>query len=176
MRLRTIAEAAAAIPGATERRAHFTGPDGRRRQRQRPDPGGGSFDSKNAIFSRLRIVTPGYLEAMRIPMLRGRATHRRRPPGWVEGHGDQRVAREGRVPWPGPIGKRIACCESGPDGKSPDYKTVVGVVGDVRSRGPGEAPSPEFYLPVPAGPDRGLGLDPAHDVHASCGRHSIRIR
>jgi putative ABC transport system permease protein len=47
-----------------------------------------------------------------------------------------------------PIGKRIACCESGPDGKTPDYKTVVGVAGDVRSRGPGEAPSPEFYLPA----------------------------
>src|SRR5262249_44569234 len=30
----------------------------------------------------------------------------------------------------------------------PDYKTIVGVAGDVRSRGPGEAPSPEFYLPA----------------------------
>ncbi len=45
-----------------------------------------------------------------------------------------------RAAFPGqdPIGKRIACCESGPDGKSPDYKTVVGVVGDVRWRGPSE--------------------------------------
>ena len=30
-----------------------------------------------------------------------------------------------------PIGKRISCCEAGPDGGA-DYKTVVGVAGDVR--------------------------------------------
>jgi putative ABC transport system permease protein len=47
-----------------------------------------------------------------------------------------------------PIGRRVACCEPGPDGKSPDYKTVVGVAGDVRWRGPSQAPSPEFYLPI----------------------------
>jgi ABC-type antimicrobial peptide transport system permease subunit len=60
-----------------------------------------------------------------------------------------------RAAFPGEdaIGKRIACCESGPDGNSPDYKTVVGVAGDVRSRGPGEAPSPEFYLPAAQVPD-----------------------
>jgi predicted lysophospholipase L1 biosynthesis ABC-type transport system permease subunit len=50
------------------------------------------------------------------------------------------------------IGKRIACCEAGPDGKAPDYKTVVGVVRDVRWRGPGEVPTPEFYLSVDQAP------------------------
>jgi hypothetical protein len=47
-----------------------------------------------------------------------------------------------------PIGRRIACCEPAADGKTPDYKTVVGVVADVYSRGPAIAPFPEFYLPI----------------------------
>ena len=46
-----------------------------------------------------------------------------------------------------PIGKRISCCEAGPDGGA-DYKTIVGVAGDVRSTAAGDAPSPEFYLPI----------------------------
>ena len=45
-----------------------------------------------------------------------------------------------------PIGKRIACCEAGPDGTSPDFKTVVGVARDVYSRGPAAGLYPEFYL------------------------------
>ena len=62
-----------------------------------------------------------------------------------------------RVAFPGqdPLGRRIACCESGPDGKSPDYKTVVGVARDVRSRALGEAPAPEFYLPIDQVPAEG---------------------
>ena len=50
-----------------------------------------------------------------------------------------------------PIGKRIGCCEPGPNG-SPDYKIVVGVAGNVRSRGPATPPEPEFYLPLPQAP------------------------
>jgi hypothetical protein len=46
------------------------------------------------------------------------------------------------------VGKRIACCERGPDDNTPDYKTVVGVVADIHWRGPGRPLSPEFYLPV----------------------------
>src|SRR5437762_1030440 len=51
-----------------------------------------------------------------------------------------------------PIGKRMGCCESGPDGKQ-DYKVIVGVAGDLRSRGPATAPRPEFYLPLAQAPD-----------------------
>ncbi|HET9702480.1 MAG TPA: ABC transporter permease, partial [Vicinamibacterales bacterium] len=50
-----------------------------------------------------------------------------------------------------PIGKRISCCEGGP-GK-PHWKTVVGVVADVKSRGPAQPPRPEFYLPLMQIPD-----------------------
>src|SRR6185295_524195 len=50
-----------------------------------------------------------------------------------------------------PLGKRVACCEPGPDG-SPNWKTVVGVVGDVRARGVGTQAPPEFYLPLGQAP------------------------
>jgi putative ABC transport system permease protein len=58
------------------------------------------------------------------------------------------------VAWPNqdPIGKRMGCCEAAPDGKTMDMKVVVGVVGDVRTRGPAPAPLPEFYLPIEQAP------------------------
>ena len=64
-----------------------------------------------------------------------------------------------------PIGKRISCCEGGP-GK-PHWKTVVGVVADVKSRGPAEPARPEFYLPLMQIPDvawtwTGRSLDDPH--------------
>jgi len=49
------------------------------------------------------------------------------------------------------IGKRIACCEGGP-GK-PHWKTVVGVVTDIKTRGPAQPTGPEFYLPLMQIPD-----------------------
>jgi predicted permease len=50
-----------------------------------------------------------------------------------------------------PIGKRISCCEGAP-GK-PHWKTVVGVVADIKTRGPAEPARPEFYLPLMQIPD-----------------------
>jgi putative ABC transport system permease protein len=50
-----------------------------------------------------------------------------------------------------PIGKRVVCCESGPNG-TPDWKIVIGVAGDVRTDGPSAAPAPEFYLPIAQAP------------------------
>src|SRR6185503_13009861 len=50
-----------------------------------------------------------------------------------------------------PIGKRISCCEGAP-GK-PHYKTVVGVVTDIKTRGPAQPAQPEFFLPLMQVPD-----------------------
>jgi putative ABC transport system permease protein len=60
-------------------------------------------------------------------------------------------ARLAAVAFPGqdPIGKRIACCE----GEPYRFKRIVGVAGDMRSRGPAIAPRPEFYLPLAQTPD-----------------------
>jgi putative ABC transport system permease protein len=111
-------------------------------------PEGRPLDIKSSIQSRLRIVTPGYLETMKIPILKGRGLTD------ADRHGSLKVMviseslATAAFPNQDPIGKRIACCEAAPDGKSPDFKVVVGVAGDVRWRGPGEAPTPEFYLPA----------------------------
>jgi predicted lysophospholipase L1 biosynthesis ABC-type transport system permease subunit len=53
--------------------------------------------------------------------------------------------------WPGedPIGKRFACCESGPKGRlDPVWHEVVGKVADVRAWGLDQQVQPEFYLPI----------------------------
>jgi predicted permease len=99
-----------------------------------------------AIDSRLRITSLDYLETMRIPLIAGR---------WfteqdVRGSELVMVVSEtlARRAWPNesPIGKRISCCEGTPD--DPRWKTVIGVVGDVRSFGPTQDIVPEFYLPM----------------------------
>ena len=143
-----IAQAAAVIPGATKTALTSQVPMGGGGNGNGLIPEGVPFESKNAISSRLRIVTPGYFDAMRIPLLRGRALTDADRRGALKVMVISESLANAAFRGQDAMGRRIACCESGPDGKSPDYKTVVGVVGDVRSRGPGEAPSPEFYLPV----------------------------
>jgi predicted permease len=94
------------------------------------------------------MITPGYFQAMRIPIVKGRGITADDRRGALKVMVISEALANAAFPGQDPIGKRISCCEAGPDGKSPDYKTVVGVAGDVRSRGLGEAPAPEFYLPI----------------------------
>ena len=112
-----------------------------------------TLDIKNAVDSRLRIVTRGYLKTMGIPLRRGRGFDEHD----VAGMPRVMIVSESlaRRLWPGQdaIGKRVACCEGSPE--DPMYKTVVGIAGDTRSRGLGEDVYPEFYLPVGQTPDDG---------------------
>ncbi len=120
-------------------------------------PGGGSnglyaegkaADFRNQVDARLRIVTPGYLSAMRIPLVAGREIGE----GVGDARGGLRVAivsaALAKALWPGEkaVGKRFRCCEGSPD--DPRWKTVIGVAADVRSGGPTEDVRPEFYLPT----------------------------
>jgi putative ABC transport system permease protein len=97
----------------------------------------------------LRFVTDGYFEAMGIPLLRGRTfTGRDRA-------GAPRVAVVGRGTaerhWPGEeaVGKRIAYAGiGGGHDDVPEWIEVVGVVGDVRSRGLDLDARPEIYVPA----------------------------
>jgi predicted permease len=143
-----IADSLAAVPGATAAAVTSQVPMGGGGNGNGLIPEGRPFEPAAAILSRLRIVSPGYIETMKIPLIRGRSI----TPADRRGAQKIMVISESlaQTAFPGedPLGKRIACCEAGPDGKSPDYKVVVGVVRDVRWRGPGEAPSPEFYLPA----------------------------
>src|SRR5262249_7962887 len=93
----------------------------------------------------LRYSTPGYFETMRIPLRAGRdvAASDTADPPFVA------VISEGmaRKLWPGedPIGKhfKVAFFE----------RTVVGVVGQVRMRGPERESEPQVYIPYKQIPD-----------------------
>jgi putative ABC transport system permease protein len=114
-------------------------------------PEGRPLDISSAIQSDLRLVTPGYFRAMGIRLRRGRTfTADDRAGGTRVMVINETLARQA---WPGedPIGKRIVCCEMGENG-DPMWKTVVGVVGDVRAHGLGEELRPEFYLPMQQAP------------------------
>ena len=122
-------------------------------------PGGGSngivpegvpADIAHAIDSRLRMVTPGYLGAMGIPLIAGRDLSTQ------DVRGGLRVmivsAALAKAAWPNEsaIGKRVRCCEGGPD--DPRWKTVIGVAADVHTGGPTRDIRPEFYLPMVQSP------------------------
>ena len=111
----------------------------------------GTFDPRRFIISTLRLTTPSFFAAMRTPIIRGRAlTDADRAGGQKVMVVSEALAARA-FPGEDPIGKRIACCEGGPDGM--DKKIVVGVAGDIRSRGLAVAPGPEFYLPMAQAPD-----------------------
>ena len=114
-------------------------------------PEGRVIDTTSIINSRSHFVTPDYFAALRIPLKAGRdftaQDIRSAPLVMVINETLAREAFQGQDP----IGKRITCCEGTPD--NPAWKIVVGVVADVRSRGPAQPPQPEFYLPIEQIPD-----------------------
>jgi putative ABC transport system permease protein len=98
-----------------------------------------------------QALTPGYFETLRIPVLQGRAIEERDRTGATPVVVINRTLA--RLAWPGedPIGRRILLGGGGVDSV---WRTVIGIVGDVRHRGLTAAPRPEMYLPhaqFPAG-------------------------
>jgi putative ABC transport system permease protein len=90
-----------------------------------------------------QAVTPGYFQAMGIPLLEGRdflSGDTAEAPGVV-------IVNEtfARQHWPGqdPIGRRLQAGQG-----SGRWMTVVGIVKDIRHYGPARPPRPEFYQPV----------------------------
>jgi putative ABC transport system permease protein len=114
-------------------------------------PEGRPLVMESLINSQSHFVSPDYFRALRIPLKAGRAFTaedvRAVPLVMII---NETVARQA-FGSDHPIGKRIACCEGGLE--APSWKTVVGVVADVRSRGPAAEPRPEFYLPLAQIPD-----------------------
>jgi predicted permease len=106
----------------------------------RPKP-----DIGQETYASLRPVTAGYLETMRIPVLRGRGIQA------TDGTDDAPVALANetlvRQTFPGqdPIGQRVEVTVDIGFG-SPQY-TIVGIVGDIRSRALTRDPVPELYVP-----------------------------
>jgi predicted permease len=95
-------------------------------------------------YADLRMVTPGALEALEVPLRRGRFFQ------WSDRPDGQPVAivneRFAELLWPGgdPIGKQIKL--AGPLASQP-WMTVVGVVADVRFESPDRSPEPAIYRP-----------------------------
>ena len=106
-------------------------------------------------------MTPDYFKVLRIPLKAGRnfteQDLRSAPLVMIVNETLAREAFQGQDP----IGKRISCCEGGP-GK-PSWKTVVGVVADVRSRGPAAAAATGVLSAGDADSRRGLDVDRADD-------------
>jgi putative ABC transport system permease protein len=112
-------------------------------------PEGKADSHENIVQSVLRVTTPGFFDTMGVPIVKGR--------NFNDGDrsGGQLVAivseRAAALMFPGqdPIGKRFNCCTPGADAT----KIIVGVAGDIRSRGPAVEPGPEFYLPLAQVPE-----------------------
>jgi putative ABC transport system permease protein len=101
----------------------------------RPTPDGQPYTVQ------FRRVTPGYFDALRIPLVAGRAFDSRDTP---EGQPVMIVSRNfARRFWPGedPIGRRVR------RGTTP-WTVVVGVAGDVRDVSLDQEPSDTVYTPV----------------------------
>jgi len=103
------------------------------------------------IISDSHFVTADYFSVLQIPLKAGRtfteADIRQAPLVMVINETLARAA----YGTDNPIGKRMVCCEGSPE--SPSWKTVVGVVADIKPRGPAQPARPEFYLPIMQIPD-----------------------
>ncbi len=111
----------------------------------------GRENGGDRIQSDSHFVTPDYFKVLNITLKAGRTftdTDIRQAPLVMMINETLARAAYGDAD---PIGKRMICCEGSAD--DPMWKTVVGVVGDVKGRGPAQAPRAEFYLPLMQVPD-----------------------
>jgi len=114
-------------------------------------PEGKTFDPENRVLALLRVTTPGYARAMGLRLIQGRFLSETDATGAERVMVISRSLARAAFPGQDPIGKRIYCCEGGPE--NPVWKTVVGVAEDTRSEGPAGQVQPEFYLPLAQAPD-----------------------
>ncbi len=133
-------------------------------------------------FFNIQTLSPGFVAAMRVPLLAGRefTEHDELPSRVVMVN--QTLARRF---WPNenPIGKRIIV------GRATEGAEVVGVLGDIRNTGVAEDTSAEIYIPFALLPWGNMNLlvrtagDPHQQVHDvphgrsagwDCGVHPLR--
>ncbi|HEV3469197.1 MAG TPA: ABC transporter permease [Pyrinomonadaceae bacterium] len=113
----------------------------------RPDPGPGARPSSAA-----RVVTPGYLRAMGVPLLRGRDfTEQDSADAPKVLLVNEELARQ-HFPGEDPVGKRLRIGLNDINGE------IVGVVGSVRHRRLSTAAGPEYYVPLRQVPFSSLSL------------------
>jgi putative ABC transport system permease protein len=90
-------------------------------------------------------ITPGYFESLRVPLVKGRLpaasddAESREPAIFL----NEAAARQ-FFPAGSPIGHRMKL-----SGRDQPWRTIAGVVGDVRHRGLGSPVRPEMFIPLP---------------------------
>jgi putative ABC transport system permease protein len=115
----------------------------------RPEP-----PPEQVMDAEYRVVTPDYFATMGIELVRGEGITARH----VAGSPAVTVVNEtmARLHWPGedPVGKRI---NLGNPATSP-WRTVIGVVRDIRHEGLDKVPYPQMYAPYAQFPRRSMTL------------------
>ena len=102
-----------------------------------------------------RQTTPGYFDAMGMRIVRGRGfSPRDRADSMPVVLVNETLARD-FFPGEDPVGQRLK--QGGPDSPDP-WRTIVGIVGDVRYRGLGEETVDEIYLPQSQLPSRRMAV------------------
>ncbi|MBO0725306.1 MAG: FtsX-like permease family protein, partial [Blastocatellia bacterium] len=103
----------------------------------------GRAESDLSGSANFRGISPDYFKTLRMGLIRGRGVEERdgaAAPGVV-------VINDAmaRAFWPNedPIGKRMNIARAG----EPEWREVVGIVGDIRHRGLSVPPEPEMYVP-----------------------------
>jgi putative ABC transport system permease protein len=103
----------------------------------------------------VRIVTPGFFQAMGVPLVKGREIGREDRAGSLPVVVINEAAAKWMFPGGDPIGRRILDVSYDPIEQAAAAFTIVGIVGDMRSRGLSVDVQPEAYFAhaqVPEGP------------------------
>ncbi|MGJ5813518.1 ABC transporter permease [Paludibaculum fermentans] len=105
-------------------------------------PGSPLIHPDSLPSAELRIVSPGYLQTLGIPLKAGREFTERDVNDSVVIINETTARRF----WPGddPVGRKFV---TGPWGPKPSYSTIIGVAGDVRQFGLDSEPTNDFYFP-----------------------------
>jgi putative ABC transport system permease protein len=106
----------------------------------RPEPSPGE-----KTYAGIRAVSPGYLETVRIPLLRGRTLAPSDDVGPVPVAVVNPTFVQENFPNEDPMGKRVRIKTD--QGFGSPVWTIVGIVGDIRSESLRGAPVPEIYVP-----------------------------
>lgn len=142
----TLEERLRALPGVESAGSSFGAPLGSMRAagsvavEGRPEPEPGAETS-----AEMRPITPGYLETMGVPVLRGRSIEPGDRSGTMEVALVNAALAESVFPGEDPIGQRMRVSVDFDYG-SP-YRTIVGIVGNERTISLTQAPTLAFYVP-----------------------------
>ena len=114
---------------------------------------GPAIESPNAPQAVLNVVSPGYFATLGVPVRRGRDFEDRdRADAPLVAIINEALARASFGDQD-PVGRRI---QNGLD--TPEFMTIVGVVGDVRTDGPTRPARPEIYMPYEQHPKPSTSL------------------